>query len=79
MAAYLFNHLPHLLFPLIMEAIPILVIIAGPLHEKLDSAGDRARIGHRDRGDVDIAVNNAVIDSQGRRNDENPGIVLRQG
>ena len=61
----------HLLLPLIVEFVPVFVVVSRALHEQGHAAADLLGIGHRDRRDVDVAVDDPMVDTQGRRDHEN--------
>ena len=57
----------HLLAPLLVEALPVLVVVERALLEFLRAARDLRRIGDGVAADVDAAVDDAVIDAERRR------------
>ena len=69
----------HLDFPGLVQRVPVLVVEPGALHERGHALLDFLRVRYAHRGDVDVAVDDAVVDAQRRRHEERPGVVLRQG
>ncbi|MBV6476250.1 MAG: hypothetical protein MOGDAGHF_01835 [Rhodocyclaceae bacterium] len=69
----------HLHLPLLLEVVPVLVVVAGALHEVRHAAADLLGVLHRHRRDVDVAVDHAVVDAAHRRHHEDAVVVLRQG
>jgi len=68
----------HLDFPVSVEPVPVLVVVAGPLHECGNPTAHFLRIGHAHRRDVHVAVHDAVVDTERRRHEERAGVVLRE-
>ena len=64
----------HLLAPAGVELVPVLEVVAGALLEEARALGDLVRVGDRVGGDVDVAVDHAVVDAHRRRHGE--GAVL---
>ena len=63
----------HPLFPFVVEPVPVLVVEAGALLEQRQPPADLRGIGDRIGGDVDAAVDDAMIDAEGRRKREDAG------
>ena len=60
----------HLQLPLPVQLVPVLEVVAGPPLEELGPLGDLGGVRHRVPGDVDVAVDDAVVDAHGGRNRE---------
>jgi hypothetical protein len=56
--------------PLRVEVVPVLEVVAGPLLEVPGPLRDLLRVGDRVAGDVDVAVDAAVVDPHRRRDRE---------
>ena len=65
--------------PLVVEAVPVLVVVAGPLHEVGHPLLDHLRIGDRVRADVEVAVYEPLVDAERRRDHPDPCRVLVEG
>ena len=60
--------------PLGVEAVPVLIIMAGPLLKEGEAAADLGGIGHGIGGDIDPSVDDAVIDAErGRKGEDAVG------
>ena len=68
----------HLHLPLGFERVPVLVVVAGALHEVRHAAADLGAVLHWHRRDVDVAVDDAVVDATHRRHHEDAVVELRQ-
>ncbi len=68
-----------LLNPVIIDFVPILIVVAGPFHKQRNTGFNLLGIGNTDRGNINVAVDNTVINTLGRRHHKNPGIVLGKG
>ncbi len=60
----------HLRPPLRVELVPVLEVVAGAFLEEPSALSDLRGIGHRIAGDVDVAVDAAVVDPHRRRHGE---------
>ena len=58
--------------PALVQGVPVLVVVAGPLAEDRGPAGDLVGVGDRVGGDVDPPVHDPVLDAERGREDEHP-------
>jgi hypothetical protein len=58
--------------PALVQGVPVLVVVPGPLAEQGRPAADLLRVGDRVGGDVDAPVDDAVLDAERGREDEYP-------
>jgi len=63
----------HAPFPLVIETVPVLIVEPGPLLKQREPSADFGGIPDRVGGDVDAAVDDAMIDAEGRRKREDAG------
>jgi len=75
---HLLDEFPDLDQPVVVEPVPVAEVEASPLHEQRDPPLDLFR-RCRHGTEVDVAVEDAVVDTEGRRDHVVPGVVLRQG
>ena len=59
-----------LLQPALVQLIPVLVVVAGPPREQLRPVFECRLVGDRVRTEIDVAVKNPALETQGTRFDE---------
>ena len=61
--------------PALVQGVPVLVVVPGPLAEDRGPAADLVGVGDRVGGDVDAPVDDAVLDAERGGEDEHPSGV----
>ena len=69
----------HLLAPLGVELLPVGEVVAGAALEELGALRDLGRVGDGVAGDVDVAVDDAVVDAHRRRHGEDAVLPCPNG
>ena len=68
-----------LLDPALVQLVPVAVVVAAASREQLRPPGERRFVGHRVRGDVDVAVEDTGLDAERGRHHEQARAGLVEG